>query len=78
MIYILTHNDLVTYGYGTKSAKVFTKLEDAKTEMVDAYLEKCKEEMIDTPLATDSYDYQLTDNYAFIEGKYYWDIFTQE
>lgn len=77
-IYIVAFNDLVIYGYGTKSVKVFTDENEAKEYIKDEYLAKCEEENIEEPLAEDSYDYEYGGNYAYINGKYYWDIFTRE
>ena len=39
------------------------------------YLNHCKKEGIEDPYAEDSFDYQIGSDFAYIFGKYYWDIF---
>lgn len=78
-IYVLVLVDLVRQGYNPKSVDVFPNVESANAQMKEQYLKKCEEEMIDTPMADDSMGYQFTKNgYAYIFGKYYWDIFEKE
>lgn len=44
------------------------------------YLEKFKElhDANEDPYAPDTMDYQFTDDYAYLFGEYYWDIFERE
>ena len=77
-IYILTFCDLVKYGDGVKDVTIFKTFEDAQGEMKKAYLEKCKEEYVEEPLSKSDYDISIGDNYAYLSGRYYWDIFIRE
>lgn len=78
VIYILTVVDLVRVGYNVDNVYVFDKIEDATSLMKEEYLNKCKEEGIENPME-DCYDYQYSENgFAYIQGKYYWDIFTRK
>ena len=78
-IFVLVLVDLDNVGYNAKSVDVFPNVECANAEMKKQYLEKCKEELIDNPMNQNSMDYQFSENmYAYIFGKYYWDIFEKE
>ena len=77
-IFVLTFNDCVFYGNGTQNVTIFLNKEDAIKKMKEEYIEKCKEECVEEPMADDSYDNQITDNYAYISDTYYWDIFERE
>lgn len=76
---ILTFVDLEHNGYNVKDVFVFNTFDEASAEMKKQYLDRCECEGIKDPMATDSMDYQFSkDNFAFIFGKYYWDIFYKE
>lgn len=75
-IYVLTFVDLVNCGYQTKRVYVFNDKEDAISHMTNCYLEMCKEEEITEPYNA-GLDNQITDDFAFIYEKYYWDIFEE-
>lgn len=80
-IYILVFVDLVNMGFNAKSVDVFTDAKIANAEMEKQYLEKCKEEGIESPMDETDYNIgnQFTENgYAYILDKYYWDIFEKE
>lgn len=75
-VFVVASNDLVKYGNGTKNVKIFLNKEDAKSYMKEEYLKKCKEENIEEPFKDNhSIGYQYGYEYAFIEDRYYWDIF---
>lgn len=79
-IYILVFNDLRNNGYNCKDIKVYTDKVSATEEMRKQYLEKFKElhDANEDPYAPDTMDYQFTDDYAYLFGEYYWDIFERE
>ena len=75
-LYVVTFVDLVNVGYNVSNTKVFFDMEKANAYMEKEYMKKCKEEDIDTPMADNNFDYQFSKNgFAYIMGKYYWDIF---
>lgn len=76
---ILTFVDLEHNGYNVKDVSVFNTFDEASAEMEKQYLDRCECEGVKDPMATDSMDYQFSkDSFAFIFGKYYWDIFYKE
>jgi len=74
VIYTLAYNDIKLYGFGTTSVRTFTKKKDAIQVMKEEYLKKCEEFRI----AEREKEKNYTDNYAYIEFMYYWDIFETE
>lgn len=77
--YILTFVDLVKMGYNVSDVFMFDSIELANKKMKEMYLQYCEQEDIDDPMATDSYDYEFSENsFAYINGKYYWDIFNRD
>lgn len=74
-MYILTFVDLVNMGYNVKAVYKFDNKEDASNFMKEQYIHHCLEEHITNPLDNDSFDYEYSNSYAYIFGKYYWDIF---
>ena len=77
-IYILVINDLRNVGYNCKGVEVFTKKEDATERMRELYIENCKELWIDAPYDVDTIEHQFTNDFAYIFGEYYYDIFEKE
>lgn len=77
-IYILVINDLRNVGYNCKGVEVFTKKEDATERMRELYIENCKELGIDYPYEEDTIEHQFTNDFAYIFGEYYYDIFDKE
>lgn len=77
IIYILTIADYENYGYGTMNADVFFTKEEATEKMREQYLERCNEWKITEPY-NNSDSWSFTDDYAYISGEFYWDIFTKE
>ena len=76
---ILTFVDLEHHGYNVHDVFVFNTYGEATAEMKKQYLERCEYEGIKDPMATDSMNHQFSeDSFAFIFGKYYWDIFYKE
>lgn len=77
--FILTLVDLNSVGYRTSNVKLYDDLEKANDEMKRQYLEKCKENNIEEPFSEYYYSHEFEENdYAYIEGKYYWDIFNRD
>ena len=77
--YILTFVDLVKMGYNVSDVFMFDSIELANKKMKEMYLQYCEQEDIDDPMTTDSYDYEFSENsFAYINGKYYWDIFNKD
>lgn len=72
-IYILTKVDM-EIGFGAIDAKPFSSREDAVKTMVEEYyiqLKKCGK--------LDDYEHDCDNNsYAYINKKFYWDIFETE
>ena len=82
--YILTFVDLVKMGYNVSDVFMFDSIELAIKKMKEMYLQYCEQEDIDDPMATDSYDHEFSESgefgngFAYINGKYYWDIFNKD
>ena len=77
--YILTFVDLVKMGYNVSDVFMFDSIELANKKMKEMYLQYCEQEDIDDPMTTDSYDHEFGENgFAYINGKYYWDIFNRD
>lgn len=78
--FILTFCDLVRYGDGVKDVWMFDNEDEAIQKMNSMYFEKCKEEGIseDEMFDDKSYDFEFGTNYAYLSGRYYWDIFNKD
>ena len=77
-IYITTFVDLVKVGYTPAAVFVDSSKDEAKARMKHEYLKRCEEEQIENPFEEGAMDYQLSNDFAYIFGKYYWDIFEKE
>ena len=80
-IYILVFNDVLNYGYNCKNVNVYTDKMSAVKEMRRQYFDKFREfrdPESEDPFSPDSIDYAFYDDYAYIIGEYYWDIFERE
>ena len=77
-IYITTFVDLVNVGYTPAAVFVDSSKDEAKARMKHEYLKHCEEEQIENPFDEGTINHQLGDNFAYIFGKYYWDIFEKE
>ena len=77
---VVTFVDLVNVGYNPSTVKIFNTKEEASEHIKKQYLEKCIIEEIpeNERFATDTIDHEVSDNYAYIFGKYYWDAFQEE
>ena len=76
--FILTYCDLVRYGDGVKDVIMYDNLDEAKEAMKKSYLAKCAEDGIEDPYDEHTYGLELGDTYAYISGRYYWDIFNRD
>ena len=81
-IYILTINDLNNVGYNCKDVEVFANKEDATERMRELYLDAFNNcwgnNENEDPYDKNTMDYQFADNFAYIFGEYYLDIFEKE
>lgn len=79
--YILVEVDVQGYGYNAKSVQMFTDIEKAKEKMREMYLKAFKQYYdgdSEDPYAKDNYAYEFGDNYAYVNGYYYLDIFNTD
>ena len=79
-VIVVTFVDLVNVGYNPSTVKIFNTKEEASKHIRNQYLEKCEVEQIpeDERFAKDTIDHEISDYYAYIFGKYYWDAFQEE
>ena len=77
---VVTFVDLVNVGYNPSKVKIFDTKEEASEYIKNHYLEKCEDEGIpeEERFANDTIDHEISDYYAYIFGKYYWDAFQEE
>lgn len=75
--FIVAFVDLFNVGYQCSSVKMFDSQEDAYEYMRQMYEEACENDSID-PYDENSYENEIGENYAYIDGKYYWDIFNTD
>ena len=78
--YILAIVDLDNYGYNTKKVIMYDDKEKAIAKMKELYLEQFYKHYSKdyNPYAQDTYAYQITDDFAYINGTYYIDIFNTD
>lgn len=77
-IFILTIVDLDNVGYQTKDVELFSNKETATERMRKLYLEDCKHWGIKDPYDKDTLFHGFSDDYAYIFGESYYDIFEKE
>ncbi len=71
-IYIVGFDDLVNYGFGVCNVFTFNTHEEASEFIKERYLTKCEQEGVKPN------EGELYDDYAYIQDRYYWDIFERE
>ena len=71
-IYVLAKADYQNYGRGTKAVEVFLDKESAVEEMRKEYLKEWA--ALDLNFLSHK-SFECTEDYAYIEQCYYWDIF---
>lgn len=74
-VFVCTTVDLFNVGYNPSHVDFFNTKSEAYRYLEREYLNHCKKEGIEDPYAEDSFDYQIGSDFAYIFGKYYWDIF---
>lgn len=79
-IIVVAFVDLVNVGYNASKVEVFNTEEEAAEYIKNQYIDKCIIEEIPESerFANDTIDHEVTDWYAYIFGKYYWDAFEKE
>lgn len=75
--FIVTFVDLWNVGYRCSDVKMFDSHEEAYEYMRKKYIEACKNDDLD-PFDLETYENEIGPNYAYIDGKYYWDIFNKD
>lgn len=77
-IFILTNIDLCEVGYNAKDVEVFTEKEKATERMRELYVAACEKCDIKDPFEQHSIMNECSDDFAYVFGKYYFDIFEKE
>ena len=72
-IYVVAFDDLVNYGTGCCNVWCFTDKETAREFLKDRFVTKCEQCGIKNPFDTKEGEYGI--DYAYIDDRYYWDIF---
>lgn len=78
--WILVEIDVQTNGFNAKKVYMYDNKEQAVEKMRKLYLKAFEHynDTDDNPFAEDNYDYQFTENYAFVSNYYYLDIFNTD
>ena len=78
--WILVEVDVQGCGYNARNVFMYDNKESAQKKMEELYLKAFKKycNPNDNPFSEDTYEYEFSENYAYISSMYYLDIFNED